>query len=94
MSGGGQEGHFASDKISLADESDVTFVHRVDLGAPSAVTKEIFTEIHQQEFSKMSGWVMSVTGRRDVSDWVMSPASLAADLLLRGPLLGRLEQTD
>ena len=34
MSGGGQEGHFASDKISLADESDVTFVHRVDLGAP------------------------------------------------------------
>ena len=34
MSGGGQEGHFASDKISLADESDVTFVHRVDPGAP------------------------------------------------------------
>jgi len=34
MSGGGQEGHFASDKILLADESDVTFVHRVDLGAP------------------------------------------------------------
>ena len=54
-------GHFASsDKISLADEreSDVTFVHQIDLGAPPLQRQRTFSLIFTKD----------VRPQRDVSD--------------------------